>query len=216
MRRPFVSCTASKMSKQLKNMVEAAQPPTPPVSTFIQYVEKLLVGESATVRPENRLFAESFPEEEAKKEKSKNSHIGARVAIDYEKVQSKAGLEGTITEMDDWLCGLAKFVILPELLLDDPVAQADLRARRQTLCKDVCNPRFLTCSSFRGYVNALFKSIKELKGPAMVSSCTKSFPRFNDLMNCAVKKYAIVYAFVDQNACLRGKKKVRNQSCPAS
>ena len=80
-------------------------------------------------------------------------------------------------------------MLVPDVLLEDPAGQKQMRMDIIALCAGVCSARFVSCGSLRGYVNALFKAIKELKGPAMVSSCRKTFPRFQELMDQAVKRY---------------------------
>ena len=134
------------MSKQLKNLVESAQPPAPNVATFIEFVKKVLVGSTAVECPENRLFGQTFAPTVAQMQpkKHKNMEIAARMAMEYEDVQAKAGLQGTIVDLDDWLCGLAKFVLVPDVLLEDLAGQKQMRMDRITLCAGVCSAEFKT------------------------------------------------------------------------
>ena len=66
--------------------------------------------------------------------------VGWVVYGGYEDVQAKAGLQGSIVDLDDWLCGLAKFVLVPEVLLEDPAGQQQMRADRVALCAEFAMP----------------------------------------------------------------------------
>ena len=113
--------------------------------------------------------------------------------LEFVKVQEKEGLVDAIQHMDDWLCGLAKFVVRTSLLYDNAEVIEAMNKRKEALAKDVCpkGVRNLSCLSMKTMVNAVFKAVKERHGPSYVSTCTKRFPRFNLLMTEAGRRYGL-------------------------
>ena len=66
--------------------------------------------------------------------------------------------------------------------------RAQYAKRRIEMAEGVCPVRNLSCGSFKTHINALFRAVKERKGPQMNSTCHSQLARFNEFMNICVKR----------------------------
>ena len=66
--------------------------------------------------------------------------------------------------------------------------RAQYAKRRIEMAEGVCPVRNLSCGSFKTYINALFRAVKERKGPQVNSTCHSQLARFNEFMNICMKR----------------------------
>ena len=139
------------------------------MAPFIAIVRQYGAQEGRVDAPENSLFGEGFAPQERNpkpKKSAKNEAIGVRMFLEFVKVQEK-GLVDAIQHMDDWLCGLAKFVVRTSLLYDDAEVIQAMNKRKEALAKDVCPKgvrNLSVLSMVKTMVNAVFKDDR-LTGP---------------------------------------------------
>jgi hypothetical protein len=156
-------------SKQLKNMLEAAQPPAPIVNEFMTFVHKVAAGGQKAAQPENAIFDNILGEAAAAKAagSARNEVNGAKLAIEYNAMLQRQEAVAAL-DLDSWFCGLVQFVINVELVSDDKETQQALLQKRKALCGDHSTPRSLSCESLRTYMNATTRAVKEACGPVVV------------------------------------------------
>ena len=142
-------------SKQLKNMLEAAQPPAPAVHEFMKFVHKVAAGNANDVPAENEIFGNIINENAGKAPGSaKNEVNGCNLCIEYDAMLQRNQVGATL-DFDSWMCGLVQFTINVEVVSDQKETQEALLQKRKDLCGNQKTGRSLSCGSFRTYMNAL-------------------------------------------------------------
>ena len=114
------------MSKLQKNMLEAAQPRPPPMYQLLKYMHDAANGQNDTEErhPENLLFPEEYRKDDSTVKQYaslKNEARACKMGLEYQKVVD--GENAALDDVDDWFCGLGKFLLHPHLLHDDPAQQ---------------------------------------------------------------------------------------------
>ena len=176
-----------------KNMLEAAQPKPPPTYEFLKFMYAVVRAEQSEEKnqPENVLFPEEYvsgPALPKPKYTMRNEVMACKIGLDYQKIVD--GENACLDDVDDWFCGLAKFLMHPTLLHDARDAQEMCLDNRENLCdKYMVQMHSVSAFTFTTHVNAILRAVKSQKGPALVHSCTRTFPRFNALMGAVMRRY---------------------------
>ena len=183
--------------QQIRNFVEGAQPDPPALAVFLEMMQAFLQGGDQVLAPENDLFGEVFENEgnEPGKEKVQKPRGTMNNEIQGAKMIGEFALAAGAEKMekwtvDDFLCGLAKFVLHPELVKDDAEGVAALIEKRKEMAAGRFDLRGLSTESFITYVNGAMRAIKWKQGVCLVLQCGKTFPRFNDYFRHPSAKYA--------------------------
>ena len=175
------------MNRQLKNMVESLAPAPPTVNEFMVFVCKLLHNEPEGPQPD-ALFGDIGVVAAGKpKGSAKNELIGAKLAKQFHDACQARVPPVVFTDLDDWLVSLSKFVVEVDCLYDTEEQRTACLNRRRELVGNG-KVRSMSVQTYRTYVNALMRMVRELPGPYLVPSCTSTFPRFNEVMRTAIKK----------------------------
>ena len=187
---PFTHPQHTTMNKQLKNMMESMAPLPPSVEVFMGFVATAIANDlqGPQVDP---LFGEIGHVDSGKPRGSaKNEIVGLRMAEEFTNACKAMDPPVSFTDVDDWMVSLAKYVLHVDVLFDTEEQRAQCLERRNVIGGGT-KGRNLSPGTFRTYINALFRAVKEVQGPLLVSSCLRTFPRFNDLMRTAVRRCEI-------------------------
>ena len=176
-------------SKQMKNMLEAAQPPAPMVDEFMRFVEKVAAGTKTSAQPENTIFDNILGEKAVAKAagSAKNEQNGVKMAIEYHSMLRRNQAGGSL-DFDSWFCGMVQFAMNVELVSDDKATQQALLQKRKELCGEEITVRSVSCGTFRTYMNAVTRAVKEAGGPVVVISSMRQLPKFNTLLQDCIKR----------------------------
>ena len=180
------------MNKQLRNVLDTLVPAAPPVAEFLAALRSSIgeTPDAVDVANVDTLFAEVPTVAVGKPRGSVSNEMrGAQMALAFQTIRENQGAAGDLNDLDEWMTSFAKFFLRVELLFDEPKEQEACLQRRKELAPHYHNVSGISCGSFRTHVNGLFRFVKEHKGPTLVATCGKMFPKLNDVLRIAIKRF---------------------------